>query len=285
MKFPFHFILSAALVVACAQTFAQNITLYINQGTFEYPQGTVAWTAFNAIETLEPGSVRINAALDSPIGFTIVNTTPVAQSFTIDGVDGASVAVEAGATAELEVTFTEERVHRYYSTPTSGQYTGASGIVSVGGQADGRFYWNLFDLNIELSNAFAENSESEYPLDYQPELFTINGRFYPNTLDDRDVMVMGMVGDTVLIDIVNSGYMDHVMHFHGFHVTVVSSALQPERAGWSKDTVPVKRGEAMRLQLVMNQPGMYPIHDHNLIAVTNAGVYPGGMITHIEVMP
>jgi hypothetical protein len=47
----------------------------------------------------------------------------------------------------------------------------------------------------------------------------------------------------------------------------------------------VKKGEGMTVQLVANQAGIYPVHDHNLIAVTNAGFYPGGMITQIIVDP
>ena len=265
--------------------FAQTIPVYINDGQIEYTLGTVTWSAFNPSETLEAGSMRFAVDVNEPLELLITNLTENEQSFTIDGVFETDNAIQPGASLAVSLSFDAEGAYRYYSQTPSGQFTGASGIISVGGTADGRYYWNLFDLNMGLSAAFANGSELEYPQDYQPELFTINGRFYPNTLDDMEVMVMGSVGDTVLIDIVNSGYMDHVMHFHGFHVDIVSSMLQPERAGWNKDTVPVKRGDAMRLRLYMNQPGMYPIHDHNLIAVTNAGIYPGGMITHIEVMP
>ena len=52
---------------------------------------------------------------------------------------------------------------------------------------------------------------------------------------------------------------------------------------WSKDTVPIKAGETMVLELTANLAGIYPVHDHNLIAVTNAGFYPGGMLTQIHV--
>jgi len=55
--------------------------------------------------------------------------------------------------------------------------------------------------------------------------------------------------------------------------------------GWSKDTVPVKRGECVVVKLNPNQSGEYPVHAHNLVAVTNAGFYPGGMITFLSVAP
>jgi hypothetical protein len=66
---------------------------------------------------------------------------------------------------------------------------------------------------------------------------------------------------------------------------MISSSHHPERVGWSKDTVPIRMGEVLTVQLVANQVGMYPVHNHNLIAVTNAGFYPGGMITQIHVAP
>ena len=79
--------------------------------------------------------------------------------------------------------------------------------------------------------------------------------------------------------------MDHVLHFHGFHVEYLSTTIQTSRIGWIKDTVPLKKGEAMTVLLIANQEGIYPVHNHNLIAVTNSGFYPGGMITLINITP
>jgi FtsP/CotA-like multicopper oxidase with cupredoxin domain len=91
------------------------------------------------------------------------------------------------------------------------------------------------------------------------------------------------LGSTSYISIVNSGRMDHVLHFHGFHAEVITSSYHPERVGWSKDTFPVLRGECLTVKLTAFQSGVYPVHNHNLIAVTNAGFYPGGQLTYIEV--
>ena len=40
----------------------------------------------------------------------------------------------------------------------------------------------------------------------------------------------------------------------------------------------------MTLLLVPDQPGMYPVHNHNLVTVATGG-YPGGMITRLNIMP
>lgn len=264
---------------------ALETTLYINAGTINYNQGDVGWCAFNPTDLLEAGSEKLVVDLNETLELTVVNTTDFSQTFTIDGFIEDDNVILPGETMSFELEFDQPGVHRYYSDVPMGAFAGASGIISVIDNANDQYYWNLFDLNIDLSQAFISGSADDYALDYKPELFMINGRFYPQTLEDMDVMVMGMVGQTVDINVVNSGFMDHVMHFHGFHVEIISSRIQPERVGWSKDSVPIKRGEAMRLRLYLDQPGMYPVHDHNLIAVTNTGLYPGGMITHIEVMP
>jgi hypothetical protein len=49
--------------------------------------------------------------------------------------------------------------------------------------------------------------------------------------------------------------------------------------------MPFLMGEVAVVRLDAFQPGMYPVHNHNLIAVTNAGLYPGGMITHLNIAP
>lgn len=268
-----------------AALYALDATLYINAGSVTYNQGDVGWCVFNVTPELEVANARLVVGVNETLVVTVVNTTDFEQTFTIDGLIEEANSILPGVAETFEFQFDQEGAYRYYSKVPMGEFAGASGMISVTDSGDDQYYWNLFDLNIDLSQAFISGAAEDYDVDYKPELFTINGRFYPSTLEDMDVMIMGMVGQTVYINIVNSGYMDHVMHFHGYHVEIVASRIQPERAGWSKDSVPVKRGDAMRLKLYFDQPGMYPVHDHNLIAVTNAGLYPGGMITHIEVMP
>jgi hypothetical protein len=44
-----------------------------------------------------------------------------------------------------------------------------------------------------------------------------------------------------------------------------------------KDTFPIQPLETLLLQLVPHQVGEYPVHDHNLVAVSAGGIYPNGM--------
>jgi len=271
-----------ALSLSSLSLRALDVNLHINRGSDDFFGDQIAWCSFNSSDVFERDNVRIEAEFGEVITITLTNNDSYAHSVAFASFQTVSVA--PNESLEVQLTDLPIGIWCYYSDAPFGAYNGASGMIIISEpSAQARFYWNLFDLNIELANAFSTSDATTYPLDYLPELFYINGNRYPQTLDDPMAMIMGMVGDTLSIYIVNSGFMDHVMHFHGFHVEIIHASIQSDRIGWIKDTIPVKRGEAMCLQLVANQPGMYPIHDHNLIAVTNAGFYPGGMITHINI--
>lgn len=282
MKMKSLFGLVVGIVLSIANAYALDISLHINRGADDFFGDQIAWCSFNATDAFAQTTERIEADFGEVINITLTNNDIFVH--TIQFGTFQSVTVDLGETTTIQLIDLPVGIWRYYSDAPFGAFNGASGMMIIHEPAaNARFYWNLFDLNIDLANDFSALNATNYPIDYLPELFYINGNRYPQTLDDPMAMIMGMVGDTISIYIVNSGYMDHVMHFHGFHVEIKHASIQADRIGWVKDTVPVKQGEAMCLQLVANQPGMYPIHDHNLIAVTNAGFYPGGMITHINI--
>jgi len=79
--------------------------------------------------------------------------------------------------------------------------------------------------------------------------------------------------------------MHHNLHFHGFHVTILSATENTQMTGWIKDSFPVVMDEVMLVMLVPDQVGMYMAHNHNMITVTTNGVYPGGMMQMMMIMP
>ena len=98
-------------------------------------------------------------------------------------------------------------------------------------------------------------------------------------------MIMGNVGDTITISIVNNGNMIHPIHFHGYHVELVQSTHQSEKIGWKKDSFPVFVKEGLTVRLVPHQPGEFPVHNHNLVATLFNNGYPLGMITMLMINP
>lgn len=278
-------LLCLCLFTATAQAFAQD-TLFLVRGNWgQIPEAPESLRLATSPEWTDQNSV-LTAAAAEPWSLVVVNLDSIAHDFTVHVTGVESVPLAPSDTANLTIPAQDQGTYRYGLTDGQGVALGAQGMLRVGLEDAGfpLFYWNLCDWETETMEGWVAG-EGPFEGPYVPNYFSINERVFPNTLDDSNALVSTAIGDTSWISIANHGSMDHVLHFHGFHVTVVTSNAQPERVGWSKDTVPIKRGEGMTVQLVANQPGIYPVHDHNLIAVTNAGFYPGGMLTQIHVMP
>lgn len=229
----------------------------------------------NAIVDLEVGE---------PAAAEVVNLDSVDHVLVIDDVAWAGVEIPAGDTVAFEWPALPLGSYRYHLDGERGNYLQASGVLRAGIDADHEFVWHVADLEAALLDTVAAGGTWNAAT-YTPDFFTINEAHYPHTLDDPWALVSVQLGDSAIISVANAGQMDHVFHFHGFHVEILQSTRSPERVGWLKDSVPVRRGEGLTLLLVPDQTGTYPVHDHNLIAVTNAGFYPGGMLTQIIVAP
>ena len=63
----------------------------------------------------------------------------------------------------------------------------------------------------------------------------------------------------------------------GYHLEIISSSENESHEGRSKDTFPIKSSQSMILELIPDKTGEYPVHDHNLVAVSGGGIYPNGM--------
>jgi len=263
--------------------FSLDLQLFINPVNLTIEDLDYTLCSFNASETPDPENEVIRLSVDEMLNLTVTNLDDLPHNFTIDGILENDNSIAAGGSETFSLSFNSEGTWRYYSDFSYGTLLGASGIILVGYESFPCFYWNLLDIDGELSNEIAVQSVTEIPITYAPELFFINGARYPLTLENPETVVSISLGETAIISVINSGYMDHVLHFHGFHIEIVSAQIQSNRVGWIKDSIPLKSGEAMTFRLVGNQVGIYPVHDHNLIAVTNVGTYPGGMLTQIQV--
>ncbi|WP_158602357.1 stalk domain-containing protein [Cohnella endophytica] len=119
--------------------------------------------------------------------------------------------------------------------------------------------------------------------DFHPKYWTINGKAYPDTETDPTSYIEGVVGETVLIRLINSGYESHSFHMHGYHFQIIASDGRPLPEPLTKDTVLIGPGERYDLLVTFDQSGMFPFHSHNIVDNTNNGTYPGGLHTMIDV--
>ncbi len=271
------------LLVLALSAHAQEVTLYINAALPTIYTQDIAAASFNFSPTFEMKNAIVELEVGDEVQFIIHNNDTVPHTFTIDGLLESDNTIAPSTFEEFSISFLESGTHRFYSDLAQGKWLGASGSILVGYTGNPKFHWNLFDLQTQLSHDLQQGVTDMIPSDYQPEMFLINGAFYPETLDDEDTYITGAVGDQIIISIVNSGLMDHIFHFHGYHVEILDAKVLGDRVGWIKDSIPIKKGEAMTVLLVPDKPGDYPVHDHNLIAVTNVGFYPGGMLTYLSI--
>jgi hypothetical protein len=266
-------------------TFAQD-TLWLARGEWTHIPDSVQALRFNANDEWSGVNATLTRPGEAASSLVVVNLDSIAHTWKLEAEGEIDWGLAALDTIALEIPALPAGAYRFGLTDEIGRVMGASGQLQIGLEADyAHFHWNLGDWSVARMVAADLGLPIAWDEPYVPEQFTINERTYPAVADDPEALVAVSLGDTCLISIANHGFMDHVFHFHGFHVTMISSSHHPERVGWSKDTVPIRMGEVLTVQLVANQVGMYPVHNHNLIAVTNAGFYPGGMITQIHVAP
>lgn len=263
-------------------------TLWIQSGNWQ-ASGSVSMPVLrlNDSPVFEVRNALLAWTAGAPENLTVVNFDTVAHHFELTGAAWAGLDVAPGEAATGMLPDLSAGTYGFRLSGERGKWMGAQGLVAVR-EADPthpEFLWNLAEWDVDRVVAAAAGEGEAGFGDYVPAYFTINEAMHPQTLQDTTAVVALNVGETALIRVHNAGAIDHVLHFHGFHVEIVSSTGHPERVGWSKDTVPVRSGESMTLELMANQPGTFPVHDHNLIAVTNAGLYPGGMLTQIQVTP
>ena len=276
-------ILLACLSVACT-TLATSQTHRIVSGDWDALGSPHPVLRFLETADAFGSNAVVDLEANAPMAASVANLDSVDHVLVIDDVDWAGVEIPAGDTVAFEWPALPMGSYRYHLDGERGNYLQASGVLRSGIDAEHAFVWHVADLEAAVLDTVAAGGAWNAAT-YTPDFFTINEAHYPHTLDDPLALVSVQLGDSAIISVANAGQMDHVFHFHGFHVEILQSTRSPERVGWLKDSVPVRRGEGLTLLLVPDQTGTYPVHDHNLIAVTNAGFYPGGMLTQIIVTP
>ena len=288
MKRPVFIKLTSIMVlahcIACTTAIAQ-ITIWINTGEWMQSADTMPALRFNSTAVFDTVNTFFNAPENAGWELTVINTDSVAHNFTINTSQTFTENIPAGEEVTFEVPALLFGTYRYYSSDERGEVLGLSGLIKVGIDSDLQFHWNLADWMPSRMDSAQAGTPIDWDSGYIPKYFSINSHTYPNTANDPLGTVTMNLGDTCLISIVNGGFMEHVLHFHGFHVEILSATVQTSRVGWTKDTLPIHKGEGLTLLLVAAQAGVYPVHNHNLVAVTNAGFYPGGMLTMITVQP
>lgn len=260
-------------------------TLYINRGTDTLFSQQYHFIAFNSSPVFTRTNTSFRLSTNDTLQLVLINTDTLSHDFTIDTILTSGNTVAPNDTITIAFCLTISGTYRFYSSVSGGHQLGASGIITSGYQGYKTYQWNLYDADSSFSRQFNEGLATWIDDSFKPSLYSINGKYYPQTAFDSTSLITGMIGDTIIISVLNSGHMLHAMHFHGFHVKILNASHVPQMNGWIKDSFPVHEGAVFTLMMIPDKEGMYPVHDHNLIASTNAGMYPGGMMAMIDIMP
>ena len=276
MKFVIPF--SIFILFASSGLAVELDTIFINRGTYTTIDSN-QWTflAFNSSPAFSSQNPVIKLLESDSLQLTVVNNDSVAHGFEVKGKGGVS-SIAPGDTAYTSYSFSDENVFVYHDplSSSNSRGLGLGGMIHVAKANRTAFYWNIKELQSDWIEDLAQGLPVDWTT-YYPDYFLINGRSHPDITQDATARVEGSVGDTIHIAISNTGNSDHSIHFHGYHCEILKSSFDTKWVGRMKDTFPIQPLETLLLQLVPHQVGEYPVHDHNLVAVSAGGIYPNGM--------
>lgn len=259
-------------------------TLYLNRDTVVMGNNLVNRCVLNNTSIFDKRNAHLDVEVGDLLELTIYNTDTVDHQFEVANLNTLGTIV-AGGSATYSVFCDDFGTFGIKATDPIGDLLGAFAVLRVGLQNEQAFIWNLWEINDQFSHDVGNGLVTGLPSTYRPNTNIINGMVYPTTTTDPLTVVTGNVGDTLYISVVNSGNFTHTLHSHGFHVKIVQATLRVDRVNWVKDSNPILKDETLTLQLIPNKPGMYPVHDHNLVSVLTQNTYPGGMITMLNIQP
>lgn len=277
------------LVVNVFFTQAQidTIRIFVRSGDLTLFDGnTIHHRIFTTSETLERNSTILVFDQNETVYLRLINNSNEDHGLKIDGLLEIPTTTP-GDSSGLEFTFSQTGAFRYYDPSSNFQdYLGLSGLIHVKstGDMNSYFYWDIREYQKEWNSTINDGFEPD-PLTYSPQYFTINGNSGEEIDLDPIAKIIGNVGQEIRLIIINNGQSIHSMHFHGYHATILTSSKEPGHANRSKDTFPIFPDHSLILSFIPDKPGEYPVHDHNLVAVTGGGIYHAGMITTLVIAP
>lgn len=277
--------LALAFALGSLQAATIPIRLYLNSGQFlAVDSTTFPAYAFNPTPQYHRHNTDLHVQPGDSIALTLINTDNITHGFAIKG---TPINLSVPALDSIATTFPAPAAGLYiYHDPTAAptySYLGAAGILLVRTpQGDADYFWNFHDFQPAWNTALTSGQSVNWN-QFRPTFYTVNGLSYPDLLTDSTIVINRNVGDTIRIHVANTGLSTHSLHFHGYHVRILTHSQSTRYINWSKDTMPIESMHTMTLELVPDKPGLYPVHDHNQLAVTGGMIYPNGLMLMLDI--
>jgi FtsP/CotA-like multicopper oxidase with cupredoxin domain len=279
----------AVAILCCNTGYCKNVkhTLYINKGLMKtvnnYAQ--LPYIAFNFTPKFASANAHMVLTVGDSLLLTIKNTDSQAHAFTVQNTAVANIAVPAQDSVKIKLKMNQMGTYIFYD-PTEypkNRYLGLAGLIAVDTKPTYKsYYWNFKEHDATFNNQLDKNVAVNWDT-YYPSFFTCNSLSYPDSGKDTTANILGNVGDTIHIFMANTGQAQHAIHFHGFHSKIIQTNKYKKYIGFSKDSFPLESMQTMVLELVLDKAGAYPVHDHNLLAMTGNKMHPYGMMLIINV--
>ncbi len=262
-------------------------SLYINRDSLQSVSGAkMPYMAFNQSTGFQQKNAVVELNVGDSLNLWVVNNDTAVHEFDIKGVANAWAQIPANDSVNIAIKWNIVGAYIYYDPmafPTN-CYLGLGGLIVVKNHSHSSFYWNLKEHTASWNELLTNGGTVDWST-YYPQYFTLNGNSNPHINADPTARITGNVGDTLIINVANTGKGVHSLHFHGYHALVMYSSKNASHMGRSKDTFAIHPMETLVLRLVPDKPGEYPVHDHNLVAVTGNENYPNGMFSTILIDP
>ena len=261
-------------------------TIYINSGMLQTFNGSsVPYKCFNPSNIFDKRNAILSYSISDTVSLTVFNNDMIPHRISSNqlGITSGLIAPGMNETVSIHSVASGTFIYHDPEDYPNNKIMGLAGMIVFRNSSLASFYWNLKEIDTLWVNDIYSNTQLS--TEYNPKFFLINGNHNPEINEDASARVIGNVNDTIYIHIANTGNSIHSIHFHGYHLKITQSSEHQEHQGRIKDTFPINPMETLTLELVPHQPGEYPVHDHNLIAVTGANIYPNGMFLTMLIEP
>lgn len=229
------------------------------------------------VSILFPGQDLVTPSLPDTTGASPSATT----SYQFNATSPGTFLYEAGTNTAVQVQMGLYGALIVRSATTGQAYDDAGSAYDV----EAVLVLSEFDpaLNTAISSGtYGVSPAAPTLLDYAPRYFLINGAAYPDT-----AKVNAGAGQRVLLRYLNAGLMHHTMALLGAHQRIIAKDGYFSGTPYAAVSEIVAAGQT--IDAIVTVPAvaagqLLPIYNRNL-SVLNNGVFPGGMLTAIEVAP
>lgn len=283
----------------------RNYTLYIESGTLTIngTGGTTldAWgyTDVNGGKPKFPGP-QLSANDGDTVNVTVTNHHTIPHNFVINGATSGTPELIDSKTIKYSFTAVKAGSYLYYDSlnsninremglygalivgPTDGSnHVRNSVLGNIASAYDFQRIWIVSEMDNPRWNTVAKAGGIVDTTIYKPNYFLINGQSGSDGMTNAATTIEGNVGQYALVRIINAGQFTNSLHFHGNHIKVWTVNGVQQDPIKSLDVISIPPLGTAEVMYYLNQPGVYPMHNHIAQMETSNGAYLNGIVTMI----